>query len=108
MYFATGTSSSLIVENNVFTTALGWTTVAIGADVGAIGEIDAPITTNRFNDLPVTGIALVDKQYETLASGMVLSEADSAELFRRSGEIRKIVVSLPKDCLFDKQTAGRT
>jgi hypothetical protein len=30
-----------------------------------------------------------------------LSEADSAELFRRSGEIRRIVVNLPRNRLFD-------
>jgi hypothetical protein len=42
---------------------------------------------------------------EAFTSSLV-SEADSAELFRRSGEIRKIVVQLPRAHLFDARTTG--
>ena len=41
-----------------------------------------------------------DGKTETFVSSS-LSEADSAKLFRRSGEIRQIAVTLPRERLFD-------
>jgi hypothetical protein len=84
-----------------------WQTIELPVSALAFSWCQVPVVYRLTDDGDFsTTLTYRDGTTESIASSL-LPESNSTELFRRSGEIRRIVVNLPRSQLFDAQSQGK-